>query len=562
MDRASLAFDAPPAWRTLRYFAATRVLIASALLLTLGTLGSHDAPLTGSSDALFPIAAVYFVGGVVFAALAVGVQRRFFAQTLGQLVVDMVLISALLVSSGGLPGGYAILYLLPLAGASLLLSRVLVFFLCSVAVLVVLFNAALHLLRIPGNDSMLYQAGVFGAVLFGVTALLQWLSARLARQEQLVLERDRNLRSQLAINRLVIAQLDQGVIVVDQLGRVKANNLAARRMFGLAADALLTGKALASVVNAQELAAAFQRWRAMLGAGEVASVSASIVIHRAGGREAAESLGSGRLRARFVQPAVAETDEFLIFLQDLREVEDRAQQLKLAAMGRLTASIAHEIRNPLAAISQAGQLLSEDSSDPLQRRLAEIVRANTRRLNGLVEDVLRVARREPPAADEFDLGRFVESWLAEFESERVVEAGRINLVAPQRLTVKFEPSHLRQVVYNLVDNALRYASKRAGAVRIVAAPGAEAGVELWVFDDGPGIDRTTRAALFEPFYTTRAEGTGLGLFLAREFCETNGALLSYGSYQDLAAPAPLAGFVVRFSPGVALPLEADSMQSI
>ena len=556
----SAATDTPPAWRTLRYFAATRVLIASALLLMLGTLSTS----LGAADnqRLFLIAAAYFAFATGFSVVAAMVQWRFFAQILGQLMLDMVLISALVVSGGGLAGGYAILYLLPLAGASLLLPRVLVFFLCSLAVLVILFDAALRMLRTSGHESMLYQAGVFGAVLFGVTALLQWLSARLAGQEQLVSERDRDLRGQLAINRLVIAQLDQGVIVVNHAGRVKANNLAARRMFGLPADGQLTGRYLAELSNTHELAQAFERWNAPSEPGKVTPASASVVISRPLDQAAPRCAGGGRLRARFVQPAAAETDEFLIFLQDLREVEDRAQQLKLAAMGRLTASIAHEIRNPLAAISQAGQLMAEDSADPVQRRLAEIVRENTRRLNGLIEDVLRVARREPPAADEFDLGVFVSSWLSDFERERGQIAGRVLCQVRPNLTVKFEPSHLRQVLYNLIDNALRYASQQDGAVRILIERNEEGEVELWVFDDGPGLDRATSSALFEPFYTTRAEGTGLGLFLAREFCETNGAQLAHGARQVEGAAARLEGFVVRFAPASVPRLEADNMQPL
>lgn len=543
--------DAPPAWRTLRYFAATRVLVASALVLMLAAIEPRSLVAAGSGPQL--LAGLYLAGAVVFALLAANLQLRFLAQALGSLMLDMLMISALMVSGGGLAGGYAILYLLPLAGASLLLPRVLVYFFCSVAVLVILFDAALRLLRGPGSESLIYQAGVFGAMLFGVTGLVQWLSARLAGQEQLVQARNRDLRGQLAINRLVIAQLDQGVVVVDQDARVKANNIAARRLLGLADEARLTGRMLGDEPSGAALAAAFRHWRASN------STGTSLVIDRPAADPAAPR--AGRLRARFVQPGAAESDEFLIFLQDLREVEDRAQQLKLAAMGRLTASIAHEIRNPLAAISQAGQMLGEDSADPVQRRLAQIVRENTLRLNTLVEDVLRVARREPPAADEFDLRAFVADWLDGFLAGNAAAAGRVVLLAGAGLTVRFEPSHLRQVLYNLIDNALRYASAAPGAVQVRIERDAAGVVELWVCDDGPGLGAEVRAALFEPFYTTRAEGTGLGLFLAREFCETNGARLSYSTRAAAAAHDPAMGFVVRFAADSLERLGADTMQS-
>jgi two-component system sensor histidine kinase PilS (NtrC family) len=546
---AASILDPAPAWRTLRYLAVTRVLVASAVALTLGTLGPRGTLSDPATERLLFIAAVYVVAAALLAALAVLVPRRFLAQTLAQLTLDLACVSALLVASGGLPGGYAILYLLPLAGASLLLSRVLAFFFCAVAVLVVLFDAGLRLFAPPGGEPLIFQAGVFGAALFGVTYLLQWLSERLAGQERLAAARGRDLQNQLALNRLVIAQMDQGVIVVDRDGRVRANNVAARRMFGLLPEAQVTGRQLGEVPGAAALEAAFRQWLDGAARGAVPAPWQGTLTQ-------AQAGAPGRLAARFIHPSAPDAHEMLILVQDLREVESRAQQLKLAAMGRLTASIAHEIRNPLAAISQAGQFLAEDSSDPLQLRLASIVRDNTRRLNSLVENVLRVARREPSSADEFRLDAFLTDWLAAFIADRELAPDRIGLDLAPSLTVRFEPSQLRQVVDNLVENALRYCTDAPGAVRLVARRSIDGGAELWVLDDGPGLSGEARAALFEPFYTSRAQGTGLGLFLAREFCESNGATLAHAEYRAVGQ-AQREGFVLRF--GLGRPLEADSI---
>jgi two-component system sensor histidine kinase PilS (NtrC family) len=254
------------------------------------------------------------------------------------------------------------------------------------------------------------------------------------------------------------------------------------------------------------------------------------------------------LRARFARPPSDGGGKFVIFLEDVRAVEERAQQLKLAAMGRLTASIAHEIRNPLAAISHAGQLLEEEAQAPLQQRLTNIVRENTARLNRLVEDVLRVARREPPLGDDIDLGAFAGQWLAEFIRDRAIAPGLISLQVEPGLDVKFEQSHLRQILYNLVDNALRYASGRPRSVELIAerAPDDGGRVRLWVFDDGPGIAAEARNALFEPFYTTHARGTGLGLYIAREFCLANRSDLVYGARRELDGSSR-EGFLLRFA---------------
>jgi two-component system sensor histidine kinase PilS (NtrC family) len=391
-----------------------------------------------------------------------------------------------------------------------------------------------------------FQAGVYGAALFAVTALLRALSIRLARQEELARSRGRDLQNQLAINRLVIAQMQQGVIVVDPTTQVRANNRAARRMLGLEPAAQLTGERLTNIPSAKPLAEAFMRW---VEAGRSEGAWSNTVMAGAATDAATSPLLESRMRARFARPSSSSMDEFVIFIEDVRDVEDRAQQLKLAAMGRLTASIAHEIRNPLAAISHAGQLMDEDSADPLLKRMAGIVRENTQRLNRLVEDVLRVARREPPLGDEIDINEFVKQFVSEFLRDRGLAAATVQVESEPDLRVKFEQSHLRQVLYNLVDNALRYASGGPNSVRLIIERAPEQDrPQLWVLDDGGGVSIEARAALFEPFFTTRTQGTGLGLYLAREFCVTNRADLSYATRREIDGSSR-DGFLLRFGRG-------------
>jgi two-component system sensor histidine kinase PilS (NtrC family) len=536
-DGPALVAPGDPPWRTLEYFASTRVIVASALVLASAGTGMRSLS-AGGPHWMLLTALVYFALGAIFAGLALYVHRRFLLQVIGQLVLDLAAITVLTVTGGGVASGWAILFLLPLAGASLLLPSSLVFFICALAALTLLIDSALRSLAPDASDSLLFQAGVYGAALFAVTALLRALSARLAQQERLARSRGRDLQNQLAINRLVIAQMEQGVIVVDRTTQVRANNRAARRMLGLEAQAQLTGRRLVDLPEGRELGAAFLAW--VDGGRSEGAWSNTVAAPPPG--EAPEA----RLRARFARPASADSDEFVLFMEDVRDVEDRAQQLKLAAMGRLTASIAHEIRNPLAAISHAGQLLGEDADNPGLKRLAAIVRENTRRLNRLVEDVLRVARREPPLGDQLDIAGFVRGFLAEFARDRGLADGVVRLEAPAGLHVKFEQSHLRQVLYNLVDNALRYASGEPGSVRVLIEPAPEDDrSQLWVFDDGPGVPFDARSALFEPFFTTRSQGTGLGLYLAREFCVTNRAELAYGAHRELDGSTS-EGFVLRF----------------
>jgi len=302
------------------------------------------------------------------------------------------------------------------------------------------------------------------------------------------------------------------------------------------------------------LAEEFQRW---MDAGAREGGWSDVMFTGTSAEDGASTTAPGpgdaprALRARFARPPSPQSGEFVIFLEDRNALEERAQQLKLAAMGRLTASIAHEIRNPLAAISNASQLLAEEADNAMQRRLAEIVRENTGRLNRLVEDVLRVARRDTPLSDAFDLQGFVRDWVEEFIRDRTIAEGTLIVTGfhgPE--LVKFEQSHLRQVLFNLVDNALRYCSRGPASVEIyLESPRDQEGrVKLWIVDDGAGVAPADRAAMFEPFFTTHARGTGLGLYLAREFCMANHADLAYELLRRKGA-ADHDAFVIRFARG-------------
>ena len=533
---------AAPPWRTLQYLGLARLVISIGLLLAIAALGAN---IRGwSTPAYIAGAAVYFAGAAALSAAALYLRRRPMVHVAAQIAFDLVLISALMIASGGLRSGLVVLYLLPLAGASLLLPTVPVFFVCSLAVITILLDTLARTLTAAGAEASLFEAGLYGAMMFAITALLRLLAQRLAAQEQLAQERGRNLHNQLAINRLVIAQLEQGVVVVDADTRVRANNRAARVLIGMKPEAQLTGERLGDFGHLSPLVTAYRRWLA--GESGAGARTPSVV-----------ELPDLRLRARFVQPAAVDSGEFLIFLEDQRALDERAQQLKLASMGRLTASIAHEIRNPLAAISHASQLLIEDAHDAGLQRLAAIVRENTARLNRLVDDILRVARREAPLGDVIELAAFLAEWLQEFVRDRPQAEGRIALEAPSAAEVKFERSHLRQVLYNLVDNALRYASDAPGAVRLrVANEGGR--VALWVLDDGPGVAESARPSLFEPFHTTHAAGTGLGLYIAREFCVANQCQMAYDELRMLDGSS-CHGFVVRFG---AAPAEQDTAEAL
>ncbi|HUW76250.1 MAG TPA: HAMP domain-containing sensor histidine kinase, partial [Gallionella sp.] len=230
----------------------------------------------------------------------------------------------------------------------------------------------------------------------------------------------------------------------------------------------------------------------------------------------------------------------VIFLEDMRRVRAEAQQIKLAALGRLTANIAHEVRNPLSAISYATELLQEELADSRNRRLLQIVLDNTLRINQIVENVMQLNRRDRAQPEIFGLSAVLRNFVEEFDlAERHAGVMQLHEMTPGE--VSFDRGHFRQVLWNLCSNALRYGRKVPGS--LVLKMGAENGrVTLVVQDDGPGITAEHQGKLFEPFFTTAQNGTGLGLYIAKELCEANGARLEY--HADAARPG--ACFCITF----------------
>jgi two-component system, NtrC family, sensor histidine kinase PilS len=259
---------------------------------------------------------------------------------------------------------------------------------------------------------------------------------------------------------------------------------------------------------------------------------------------------AGKVLLRAVDTGLR-TRSAVVFVQDQLEVEQRAQQLKLASMGRLSASIAHEIRNPLSAIRHANALIAESESIPATvKRLSAMVESNTVRINRIIEDVLSIARRGSNVLNVNDLplqnpSLFIREWLREFsEQEKLAEQRVVLDVRADSTTIHFDPNHLRQVLVNLVGNALRYSSSKKGAVVILWRLQDKQG-ELLVIDDGSGLSAEQRLHLFEPFFSSESSGVGLGLYLARELCVANGADLTYEPFVDGLVDIASHCFVIR-----------------
>ncbi|MGE5472400.1 MAG: sensor histidine kinase [Bacteroidota bacterium] len=494
-------------WRPFQYFNLYRLVMASLLLL--GILFPHEW--TGRlelspTDALVALAVAYLIAILGGLFLSIHWRHRFNFQLSAQVLLDVLAVSLFMYAAGGVSSGIGVLLLVSLAAASLVGRGRLVLFYAALATLGVLLTQIYGVFAQGFDLGTVFQGGILSAGFFATAILARLLGQRVMANEDLARRRGEALENQNRISQRVVERMLDGVLVVGRDGRVNRHNPVAVAMLALPAE---TGLVLADW--APTLAAALANWQA--------GHSGAVLFSGAEGRE---------IRARFEKTASSD-GEVLIFMEDVGRIKERAQQLKLASLGRLTASIAHEIRNPLSAIGHAGELLREERRGEIQDRLLRILNDNVARLDRIVNDVLELGRQNRAEPELLSLEEFCGGFVEHLSAAESLPADLLVLHVEPRAALCFDRSHLHQVLWNLVGNAVRHSSRTAGAVRLeVSAGAAEGRVELHVIDDGPGVPENVREQIFEPFFTTHAQGTGLGLFIARELCVANGASLELG----------------------------------
>jgi two-component system sensor histidine kinase PilS (NtrC family) len=540
-------------WRSLQTLNATRIVIALVLLLYLSFDTRNGRP--GGDPMYAKTCVAYLLLALLFATVTQYWKRRFMVQLGCQIMVDVAAISLLYLAAGGTRSGLGILYLFPLAGAAILAPLVLALFSASLATLFLLAESVYQVFMQDGEPPVM-QAGLTGAAFFAVVLVVSRLAGKLIGQEELAARRGADLKIQQAINQIVIADVDDGILVVGRDGRVFAGNPAARRMLGL--DGGAADFTLGAVAALEPVAQAFAAWlQAPAPAGgepDYVTVKPWNEPGAGGVRGRLDHPSHLKLRFARVDTPDEAAERSVIFMQDVSAIENQAQQLKLASMGRLTASIAHEVRNPLSAIGHATALLAEDLSGSTEVRLLKIVGDNVTRVNRMVEDILQLSRKVQPNGEPVRLGAFLAELKAEFSETHGLGDDIVWVGQAGQAEVRFDALHLREVLVNLLNNAVRYASGEPASIRIFAARDAAGRMELHVQDDGPGITPEVRAHLFEPFYTTSSKGTGLGLYLARELCLNNEAMLDYEYRFDSSAGGERRAsgrFVISFAQPVA-----------
>jgi two-component system, NtrC family, sensor histidine kinase PilS len=509
------------AWRVVGLLNLYRVLVPVVLLSVLW-LSGQPLTMVPHPGLFLEACTLYFTAAVL---LIIARRLRWSTLRLVALVnasVDSTAIGLILYASGGVASGLGILLVLPVLAMATLAKHRDALLIAAMAALAVLVAQFLVGLSAPMHVAEYTTAGVLGLVLFTIAVLAWPLADRIRESEATLRRQEVDLANLAQLSQYIVQHLRESILVVDDQERIRLINESAARMLGdekAYPDALL-GE------SSPRLLYLLERWRQNSGdTGIFPGLEQTFV-----GADGAQVI-----RAHFAPLGTSTPPPVLIFLEDTSLITEKVQQSKLAALGRLSASIAHEIRNPVGAMSHAGQLLAESPHlEPQERRLTEIIRKNAERVSGIIDSVLRLSRREDARLERLPLQTWSEEFCEEFGETMQWPRERLRLSGPTvEIEVRFDASQLRQIVWNLCENAMRYAYPNG------KSPGSDGAIEmrcgrlmsngrpfLEVSDRGPGVAVEHIDRIFEPFFTG-GRGTGLGLFLARELAQTNGATLLY-----------------------------------
>ncbi len=500
-------------WRLLRLLNVYRLLVG--LLVVLVYAGGSSRLLGTAHPDLFLWTGIVYLGFCVLTGFSLHARRPGFAmQAQIEMVADIFAVSLLMHASGGPTGGLGgLLFVFLVTGSVLMPWRSSLAF-AAVAALLILADHTYLILFSTAAPEGYVQVGVLGLILFIATLSGGYLGRRLRESEALALQRGVDLQNLAQLNDYIIRRMRTGVVVVDQKDKVRLINDAALANFNKKG------------MRDFEISDLSPRLKQELDAWRQDNYQHSASFNSEDGKP---------VIPHFTQLTPESNAGTLIFLEDSELMSEQVRQMKLAALGRLTGSIAHEIRNPLAAISHANQLLAE--SGELQgndRRFTEIIAEHAQRMERMVETILQLSRREATRAEELELGPWLRDFVAEFRDRQGLngQSLTVRMETQEDVRVRVDPAHLYQIAWNLSENALRYGQPAEPdslpliEYRISPLP-VPGGIELAVLDRGAGVPQDIAEHLFEPFYTSNPRGTGLGLFIARELCECNRARLLY-----------------------------------
>ncbi len=509
MTKNHIAVSGAQGQRILRLYHLYRLLISFALVLLISSDLDGQLLELAHSQLFHYSCWVYLAINVITIAGMQQVDRLppLFALAL----FDVVQLSVIFYAAGGTPSGIGNLIIVAVAIANILLRGRIGFLIAAVAAAGIIYLTFYLSIADNAASNQFMQAGILGALCFAAALFVQGLSKRLRASEYLAAQRASDVASLEELNALVIQRMRTGILVFDATYRILQANQSALTMIGC--------KRLQGCILKRHFPAlidSIEHWQ-------------NNPTLRTPPIQSAQN--STQLQASFVKLQNEHTSQILVFLEDTSQLNQHAQQLKLVSLGRLTAGIAHEIRNPLGAISHAAQLLHESSHlDAADQRLTQIIQDQSRRMNTVIENVLQLSRQRQAEPQLLDLKYWLHRFASEFRSS--ADANRLlHLTAKgSSLQTRMDPHQLDQVLSNLVENGMRHSGKVHTQSQVwlylYRHPQTDLPT-LEIHDDGNGVAIEDQANIFEPFFTTENKGTGLGLYISRELCESNQARLDY-----------------------------------
>ncbi|MGQ0697097.1 MAG: sensor histidine kinase [Panacagrimonas sp.] len=506
------AAPAPEDWRALRLLSFYRLALVA---LFLGLIWAESTPQVWfATHPQGYLATCQVYAGISLLLVWMAGRRKpdLTFQAHIHYLADLAAIAVLVYETGGVNNGLGTLLLIPAVTCALILNSRMALLQAAIGTLTMFGEELLRQYGQPLDASGFTSTGVLGLILFGTAIAANTVAQRARKSEALAQRMGSEFDNLSRLNEVILESMHTGLVVVDENLRIRNINAAARDL--MRATPLAEGQELRSECPA--LGARVQEW---LKSGEADAQPIPL------GPNLPEAI------VRISRLGETQQGPIMVALEDASRLHEQAQQIKLASLGRLSASIAHEIRNPLAAISHAGQLLYEAPEiGPENRSLLAMIHRHSDRIDKIVEDVMTLSRREAAKPLAIPLALWLEDTVALYaeghrQAPRPIEVGEI----PAGAGVHFDPRHLQQLMFNLWDNAFRHGAREGTPIFVRISGGVERGGRPWldIVDNGPGVSRDMIDRIFEPFFTTAQGGTGLGLYLARELCEFNQARLSY-----------------------------------
>lgn len=446
------------------------------------------------------------------------------------LLVDVIILSYLMHLSGGALTGMGYLLLVSIAAGGMMLRERTVIFLAAITTLIVITEGIYRYFFIEAENRSIFSSALLGTLSFVTAFSFHYFSQKLRTSEAAAIAQAQHIEHLQRTAQLILERMRTGIMVLNKEQDIELYNKAAMRLLDLPAEK-------DEIRHLSQLPELFEKWKSWKEGHADHTPLLSLPKHI-----------TSEIKVNFAQLEPGSSDDLLVFLEDIRALHQQAQQLKLASLGRLTASIAHEIRNPLGAISHAGQLLTESAHlNDADQRLLEIIQNHTKRVNSIIENILQLSRRRASQPEKVDLFRWLPHFINEYKTSikdghniiiDFVEknignmhfSGEYDDQGREQLAAKFDTSQLQQVLTNLCDNGLRYTQTQPGKASLRIETGTDHLQQqpyIRVIDFGSGIAPSVAEHLFEPFFTTENTGSGLGLYICKELCEANQAFINY-----------------------------------